>query len=416
MTIHGARMRTEVNESIGAGRVSAWHPGWITAVASVALCLLGLYTITLAGKIGKVSGESLALRQGIFAGVGVLLAAGICIVNYRRLVHLVWPIALATVGLLLIPVLPGVPESIVTPRNGARRWIDLGPFDLQPAELGKIAYVILTAWYLRYRSNHRKFLGLIGPAVIALVPMVLIVIEPDLGTALLFVPMMLAMLVAAGAKLRHLFVACGLVGVAAVVVTVLSLHFAEEGKYPLLKRHQVVRIQALVEQVKGDTRHVQDRGFQGRQAQTLVGAGGLAGHSEENSRSLVAFSGLPERHNDMIFAVIVNRFGLIGAASVMGLYVLWLFGALGAAWTCKDAFGRLLVVGLTTTVMIQALINMGETMGVLPITGMTLPFVSYGGSSMITGWAMVGLIMSVAMRRPPYLWRKSFEYDSNDGE
>ncbi len=394
--------------------VSLLHSGWLTLAATLALSALGLYGIALAGSMGKATGEALAARQGVFMGVGLIVGVLCTVVHYRWAIRLVWPIALVVIGLLAVLVAPGVPDSIVTPRNGARRWIDLGPFDLQPSELAKIAYVLVTAWYLRHSRNHRTFFGLIPPALIALVPMGLIVIEPDLGTALLFVPAMVAMLVAAGAKFRHLLVACGVVAVVAVLVAAASLHFAEKGQYPLLKRHQVIRIQAVMDQFKGDTRHVQDRGFQGQAAMTLVGAGGIDGHSDAKSRALVAFSGLPERHNDMIFAVIVNRFGLLGAAGVMGLYLLWLLGAIGAAWTCKDAFGRLIVVGLATMTIVQALINMGETTGILPITGMTLPFISYGGSSVITGFIIVGLIFNVAMRRPPYLWRPSFEYDRDD--
>lgn len=395
-------------------RIRLLHAGWLVLGATVALSLLGLYAIDAAGRMGALSGSALALRQGIFMLAGLVAAAVVCVPHYSIFRRAAWLIALAAVALLAVLIMPGVPESLVSPRNGARRWIDLGPFDLQPSELAKLAYVIVLAWYLRHRANHRRFLGLIPPALIALVPMGLIVLEPDLGTALLFIPAMVAMLVAAGAKYRHLLIACAMVAVAAGAVTFASLRLAESGHYPLLKRHQVVRIQALMDQVQGDTSHAQGRGFQGRQAMVLIGAGGVSGHPEAHSRALVRFSGLPERHNDMIFAVIVNRFGFIGAAAVCGLYLLWAFGAFAVAWGCKDPFGRILVVGLTTIIVTQALINMGETLGVLPITGMTLPFVSYGGSSVVTGFLIVGLIMNVGMRRPPYLWRDSFEYDRED--
>jgi len=116
-----------------------------------------------------------------------------------------------------------------------------------------------------------------------------------------------------------------------------------------------------------------------------------------------------------LFPVIVARWGFVGAVGVIGLYVLWVGGALVVAASCKVAFGRILVVGLATMVGTQAFINIGMTLGLLPITGMTLPFVSAGGSSLLAGFVMVGLIMNVAMRRPPYLWRRSFEYDDADG-
>lgn len=347
----------------------------------------------------------------MFAVLGLIVGVVCAIPNYRWWLWLTWPIAAVSVFLLAVLIAPGVPASLVTPRNGARRWIDLGAFDLQPAEVAKVAYVLATAAYLRYRKNHRTLLGLIPPAIIVLVPMALIVVEPDLGSSLLFLPALVAMLVAAGAKLRHLIAASSIGFVMAAIVAVASLFFAARGEYPLLRKHQVDRIQAVLDMASGDDRFADDRGFQGRQAVTLVGAGGWTGHSDDRARALIHFSKLPEARNDMIFAVYANRFGFFGVLGLLALYTAWVLGALFAAARCKDAFGRLVVVGFTAVIATQALINLGETMGILPITGMTLPFVSYGGSSMLLGFMMVGIIFSIAMRRPDHFWRQSFEFD-----
>jgi cell division protein FtsW (lipid II flippase) len=399
-----------------APRITVMHAGWLTLASALGLCAVGIHCIDLARPGSGAWFASAAGRQTIFVMVG-LVAGGLCVIpHYRRFAPLAWPIMGVVLGLLVFVLVPFVPESIVAPRNGSRRWINVGITDFQPSEIAKIAFVLACAAYLRYRDNYRRLIGLVPPALIAFAPMLLILIEPDLGTALLFIPALVAMLVAAGAKMRHL-ITTGLLGLSfGGVVAVLSLIFAVQGKYPLLRPHQVERIQAVADRIKGDERYSDDRGFQGRQAMTLIGAGGMTGHSFEKSSNLVRYSALPEAHNDMIFAVVVNRFGLIGAVGVLGLYFLFFVSSLMVAATCKDPFGRLLVVGLAAMIVTQLAINVGMNIGLMPITGMTLPFVSAGGSSLVAGFISVGLICNVAMRRPPLLWRKSFEYDGPNDE
>lgn len=414
--------KAPVPKSIEATAVVAWQPkvllrnaAWVVFGASVLLSLIGVHAISITSGLegGMLSG--VALKQAVFLFLGIMVAGVVAAPSYRRLPAFTPLLAAATVGLLVFVLLPFVPESIVEPRNGARRWISLGFTDFQPSELAKVVYVLVLAGYLRYRKNYRRFTGLIPPAIIALVPMSLILVEPDLGTALVFMPALLAMLVAAGAKLWHLFVTCAFGVGFGVVVLAASLFFATrpEPSYPLLRPHQVERIQAVMDT---EGRYDHDQGFQGKQARTLVGAGGLTGHSVSKSRALVHFSRVPEPHNDMIFAVVVNRFGLLGGATLLGLYGLWIGGALWVAARCKEPFGRLIVVGFAAIVFTQMFVNVGMTLGILPITGMTLPFVSYGGSSLLMGFVMVGLIFNVAMRRAPYLWQPYFEYDDPNAE
>ncbi|MEO0631763.1 MAG: FtsW/RodA/SpoVE family cell cycle protein, partial [Planctomycetota bacterium] len=151
--------------------------------------------------------------------------------------------------------------------------------------------------------------------------------------------------------------------------------------------------------IRGSDEGAQDINFQSFTAQRLVGAGGVVGVNDTKARALVRSNRLPEAHNDMIFAVITLRFGLLGGAITLLLYMLWTVGALATAAVCKDPFGRVLVVGLTLFVAVQAVINIGMTVGLLPIIGVTMPFVSYGGSSMLTSWLMTGLILNVGLRR-----------------
>jgi cell division protein FtsW (lipid II flippase) len=414
----GKHPERRLNESARAEPAPRWQwatYGWLVVGASVVLCAIGLYGISLSGGLNGMSGplpvSSLVVRQVAYAGLGLLVAAAVVCVHYRWFAYFAWAMAAGTLLLLIFVLLPFVPEAIVTPRNGARRWISLGIADFQPSELAKVVYVLVMALYLRYSVNHRRFFGLFQPALITMVPVALILVEPDLGTALLFLPTLIAMLIAAGAKLRHLFVTGALAMIFASGVLVISLSMAKADKYPLLRPHQVQRIQAVVETFRGDERHSQTRGFQGRQARMLIGAGGLSGHTEQKSRALVEYSKLPEKHTDMIFPILVNRFGFTGAMLIILLYALWIFGAAVVAANCKDPFGRLVVIGCATMLATQATINIGMTLGLLPITGMTLPFVSYGGSSLLMGFLVTGLVMNIAIRPPGRLWRPSFEFD-----
>lgn len=400
---HETRMTTP-------SRIAWRNPGWLVSASSLLLTVIGLHAITISSGLEHVAISSYAKKQLIFALAGIIAAGVVMIPHYRWAARLAWPASALTVALLVFVLIPFVPDALVRPRNGARRWINLGVADFQPSELAKIVFVVVVAQALERTRRHREYKGLVVIGVAALVPIGLILIEPDLGTSLLFVPTLLAMLVAAGARMRHLLLTGAAGSVFACTIVAASLVFAARGEYPLLRPHQVVRIQAVIDDIRGDDRHRDERGFQGWQSRALGGAGGLTGHSETRSRALVYFSALPERHNDMIFPVIMNRFGLLGALGVLALYGVWVIGAGAVAVMCKDGFGRLMVVGLASMTATQASINMGMTMGLFPITGMTLPFVSYGGSSLLMGFLMVGMIMSVAIRRPPYLWKESFEF------
>jgi len=396
--VGSARRLTETAPAAQIPKVTMRHPAWLTLVASLGLVGLGIYCINLTAGVGAEGVSPHAVRQAVFVVIG-LIAAGIAAAPHYRHIRVFTPLLVAaSFALLVFVLIPWVPEAIVKPRNGARRWISLGITDVQPSEIAKIAYVLAMASYFRFRKNYRTLRGLIPPALITLVPMGLILVEPDLGTAILFLPMLFAMLVAAGAKLWHL----------ALIVLLMSA--AAPALYPALRPHQKARVQALINQIKGDDRFNDSINYQGDRAMTLVGAGGATGLGAEKSRAVVDFNELPEDHNDMIFAVIVNRFGFAGGLATLGLYLLWAAGALLTAAGCKDPYGRLVCVGLAGLVAAQAGVNVGMTIGVLPITGMTLPFVSYGGSSLVASFLMVGLIFNVAMRRPAYLQRKSFEF------
>ena len=380
--------------------------GWITVLASLLLSLLGIYSIDLGLNpdlnAGFMELSTTAIKQLIFMVMGIVACLVIMLPHYKLVSAFAWFYFAICIALLVFLLVPGIPSSIVTPRNGARSWINLGVTDFQPSEITKIAFVLAVAQYLRFRTQHRKFFGLVVPGIIAAVPVGLITVQPDLGTASLFVPALFAMLIAAGAKLRHL------------ILIVLCAAMSAPIAYPFLRPHQKDRIVAIYKQFQGDESTNYDINFQSSRAQMLISAGQITGNPEPTARALVHYNALPERENDMIFAVVVARFGLLGGVVMLVLYGLWVIGALIVAMSCREPIGRLIAVGLPAFIATQVVINVGMNLGVLPIIGITLPFLSAGGSSLITCWLMTGLIMNVAFHRPKPPYRSSFEYADDD--
>jgi cell division protein FtsW (lipid II flippase) len=363
-------------------RVRLSSPAWISVAAALALSILGVVAIS-------TTQPDLAARQAVYLVVGVAAAALATLAPPQSLRTVSWFVLAIAVALLVFVLLPFVPKSIVTPRNGARAWIDLGIVDFQPSELAKIAFILCLSQWLSLRGSPRTVRALLVPALLLMGLVGLIVREPDLGSALLFFPTVLAMLIAAGARWRHVIIA---LVVAAAIVPL--------GYFAALKPYQRARIDAIVAQVKGDTRFERDIGFQGWRAMRLVGSGGLVGNEAEHARALVVFNALPEEHNDMIFAVVSCRFGMLGGAATLLCYGLYLFGALAVAVTTRDGFSKLVAVGIGALLFSQMVVNIGMTIGLLPITGVTLPFVSYGGSSLVACWALTGVLVSVGIRPP----------------
>ncbi len=393
---HPSAPPTTARAITSARRVLFNHAS-ISVAGAAALSFFGLSAIS-------TTEPALAARQSIFLIIGIIAAAITAMPHYIWLRRFSYPLLGLTVLLLIFVMIPVVPDGLVRPRNGARRGINLGITDFQPSEIAKVAFVLALANWLRFRKNYRRLVGLFVPFTLTLIPMGLVLIEPDLGTALLFLPTLFAMLIGAGARLRHI-----------AIISVLGLS-AAPAMYPLLRDHQKDRIDAMIAQVTGDTRHIDDIGYQASRAQTLVAAGEINGLGKNRAHDLVTYNHLPEEHNDMIFAVVSARWGLMGGLLTILAFLAFIGGGLITAAQCRDAFGRLIVVGVIAVTFAQMTINIGMTIGLLPITGMTLPFVSYGGSSLVATWMMTGVIVSVARRRPRYLEREPFVFDEEEGE
>ena len=361
--------------------------GWICVVAAFLLNVLGIVAI-------GTTEPGFAQKQAMFLPLGLLAATIVAVPDYRRFRRWVPILCLITLGLLVFVLIPMVPEAIVRPRKGARRWINFGITDFQPSELAKVVWMLAMASWFRLRWNIRSIRGFVLPFIITALPVLLILLEPDLGTALLFIPTLLALLVVAGARLWHV----GLV-ILVGVISIGSVLFVPQVQ-DQLKPHQQDRVKALVAQIEGDDRYRRNIGYQGYKAMTLVGAGGLTGVGKEQAETLIQFNHLPEEHNDMIFAVITCRWGMLGGLATWVLFGILAIGGYLTSASARDVFGRLLASGLVTMLLVQMVINTGMTVGLMPITGMTLPFVSAGGSSLVTAWMTVGLVLNVGLRRP----------------
>lgn len=381
----------EGTDATPRARVRLATPVWLAVIAALGLSILGIVSIS-------TTEPQLAARQAVFLLVGLGCAALTSLVHPKTLQVVSWIVLAVAVAALVFVLLPFVPKSIVTPRNGARAWIDLGIVDFQPSELAKIAFILCVSQWLALRGSPRTLRSLVVPCAMMLGIVGLIVLEPDLGSALLFVPTLFAILIAAGARWRHVIVAILLAATAGPV-----------GYFAVLKPYQRQRIDAIVAQIRGDTRYERDIGFQGWRAMRLVGSGGVVGNDKDHARALVVHNKLPEEHNDMIFAVVVCRFGFSGGVAALLCYALYLLAAMAVAVSSRDGFSKLVAVGIGALTFSQMAVNIGMTIGLLPITGVTLPFVSYGGSSLVAVWAMTGILVGLGIRPPTGSEREAFD-------
>ena len=351
----------------------------------LAASAVGLFVI---GATGLQRGDLLASgtprlpRQLVFAAVAAVVSYGISHIPYRRLRPLATPASLVSLVLLA-----GV--FLFPPRGGSRRWIPLGPVDLQASEVAKVAFVLALASKLAIARNVLTLRGVLSALVMAAIPMLLVLREPDLGTALLFGPAAIAMLVATGARRRDLLL------VAAVALVLLPVLWTG------MSAEQKSRVTAVTSQVDGGPAPQGD-GYHLHQSKQNIALGGSSGRSIDDllATEPLAYH-LPAARTDFILCLIGQRFGLVGTLAVLGLVCLLASSGLSAAASTRDPFGRLLAVGLTTLLFTQATINIAMTVGLVPITGITLPLCSYGGSSLVATGVSLGLIASVA-RHPGY--------------
>jgi cell division protein FtsW len=311
-------------------------------------------------------------RQAGYAVLGLVLMVAASRIDYRILRRLA-PALVITSLVLLIAVL-GMGQAV----NGARRWISFGPVVFQPSELAKLALAVWAASYLTRRRPPQRLAELWRPfGLLAAIFCALLLAEPDLGTAITIMLMLAGMLLVAGTPARTLGAGLSIAGVVGLLVV-------------WFEPYRRARLFSFI----NPWHDAQGAGYQTVQAIIGLGSGGIFGRGLGQSIEKANF--LPEAHTDMIFAIIGEELGLVGAAAVMAAYAAFAYFGLRIALACKDPFGKRLAAGLTVLVCGQAAINLAAVMGLAPLTGIPLPFVSYGGSSLVVALVSVGILLNIA--------------------
>jgi rod shape determining protein RodA len=366
---------------------------WPLLLSSLVLCAGGLVNLYSISAAAELSGDwSLFARQGFYLlpALGALGAA--LFLDYQYLKKLAWPFYILSI-LCLVAVL-----FIGTKVNGATRWLDLGVLRFQPAEILKVALVlVLAAWLTkRHTTAGLGFHDLLVPLLLIGAPFWLIHKQPDLGTALHLAATCLSMFLVLRFRSHVIFIitllAAALVCFAAFMQFTGSWHLLlDKG---LVKPHQAVRVQVYL----NPEGHREAGGWQINQSQNAVGSGQLTGRGfMEGPQHKNGF--LPEAETDFAFAVLAEEWGFLGAATVLAFFALLLTHGLGVAQLSKDRFGSLVALGLTSMLFWQVVINVGMVTGLFPVVGIPLPFISYGGTSLVTTFLSVGLIINIGMRR-----------------
>ena len=342
-----------------------------------ATVLAGLSATTLACLHPGRAGSAVALRQVAWFGIGLVALAVVASIDYQKLVR-VAPI-LYVLAVLAVASVFVVGRSV----SGARRWIGVGPLSVQPSELFKLAFILTVVWFLTSRWAQPVTSGTVAWLFpLAALPAGLIVKQPDLGTALLIFPVLIVLLVGAGIGAR-LLSAMGAVALAAAPVAWLAL-----------KDYQRERILVYLDPFRDPL----GSAYNVIQAKIAIGSGQLLGKGVAGAtQSRLAF--LPERHTDFIFAVFAEMWGFVGCLVLLAAYALVLLRGFDIAASAREPVGRLVALGATTLIASQVLVNVGMVTGLLPVVGIPLPLMSYGGSSMVVSLMALGLLLSVRMRQ-----------------
>jgi rod shape determining protein RodA len=351
-----------------------FHVDWALVAALAALCGMGTLMIYSATQS---TAPRLYISQLYALGLGMLALLVMLSIDYRSLADRSHWIFLAIIGLLVYVMLFGAV------RGGARRWIPLGVFNLQPSEFARMAVALVLAKYFGERRGRPTLTDLAIAGGLALVPVLLIMRQPDLGTAMTIIPVYLAIAYVAGLPTRIL-----------AIVALVAVLAAPVGWQFVLKDYQRQRVLTFVDPSK-DTRGA---GYQQIQARITAGSGGLWGKGfMKGTQGQLRF--LPVAHNDFIFSVWAEEQGFAGVLVALGLYLFVIVRSLDAARLAKDRLGAYLVLGILAGFTFQVLYNVSMSAGLAPVKGLTLPLMSYGGSSLIATLAGFGLILNVRMRR-----------------
>ena len=342
------------------------------------ICSIGLLMISSATWT-EGSGYSAAYlnKQAISIGIGLLAIIVIIHIDYLAFVRLAWYLYAFNIVCLVLVLFVGKEAG------GSYRWINLVVIDFQPSELAKIIIIITLAYLLvEYKERLTKLTHLLFLVFSVLIPMAIIFLQPDLGTALVFSAIFLGMLYMGGVPVKNLLlVLCSAAAVFPLLWTKLL---------PYQKMRLIVFLNPEIDPL--------NHGYQLTQSMIAIGSGGLKGKGFlAGTQARLQF--LPEQHTDFIFSVLGEELGFLGGVALLALYFFLIYRILKIASFSKDPFGALLCVGIATMITFQVLVNIGMTLSIMPVTGIPLPFVSYGGNSILINMICIGIVLNVGMRR-----------------
>jgi rod shape determining protein RodA len=367
---------------------AAWrHLDLLLIVVVGAICALGLLMIYSATRgVEKPYDTSYLTKQFMFVVLGGTAAAVVAMIDYRKIRDVAPFLYGASILLLLL-----VRTPLGSRQNGTQGWFQLGPFQLQPSEIAKLGLIIGFAWVasqFRGEIDGRRFVVLLA---LCALPMALVLLQPDLGTTLVSAAITLVLLVLAGARGRQL-VLLGLLAAIAMTAVLQS---------GLLGSTQEDRLTSFVNQdnaPKVDLSTASSAEYNLRQSKIAIGSGGWTGKGVFNGTQ-TRLNNVPFQHTDFIFTAVGEQLGLVGAAGLLAAFSIMVWRILRTAQLARDDFGMLICAGVLAMFVFQIFENVGMTMGIMPITGIPLPFMSYGGSSTITYLVSIGLVLNVHMRR-----------------
>jgi len=316
--------------------------------------------------------------QAIFIIIGIILIITLSKINYHFYYHQANKLLFASIILLILVLIPGI--GII--RNGSRSWFGIGGFGIQPSEFTKLSLIIFTAKYLERSSNfiddYKR--GVLPILFVLLIAFGLIMLEPDFGTGMIIVISIIALLFVSGVNMKF-FVIMGLVGVIGIIILV------------IIAPYRMDRITSFLNPWSDPL----GTGFQIIQSLYAIGPGGLLGLGLFNSRQKHFY--LPEPQTDFIFSIISEELGVLGSIIVITLFGIMLYQSMKVSLKCEDKFGKYLSFGLIFQIIIQTIMNLSVVIGLIPVTGVTLPFLSYGGSSLLISSISVGIILSISKEK-----------------
>jgi rod shape determining protein RodA len=386
---------------------------WLLLLSSVAILLIGIAFIYSA-RYTTESNEDFPwyqkyyVKQMVFYLMGISAAVVINLLDYHSWAR--WSLVGYWGAIILLLLVPVIGKSA----GGAQRWIDLGFFNFQPSEVAKIALILMLASFLSRPLEELRLVGNFWKAIaMMLLPFVLIMAEPDLGSALVLIPIGLVMMFVGGVPLRYL---SRLIGGVGLLMLLLLLNILFAPKHWQIALHEYQRQRLLVyfgmdfaddnatEAEKIAAKNLQDeKSYQVRQALITVGSGGLWGTGwTEGQQTALHYLPPGAAHNDFIFSVIAEEKGFIGSLTLITLYGVILFTGIRIASQARDRLGKLLAVGVVTLVFSQVFINIGMNIRIMPVTGVPLPLLSYGGTSVIVSLVAIGMLHNVHLYRRVY--------------